>query len=49
MSHSPRVLGIGIKDVEFGEGVTIVEPCNIYGCKIGAGSFVGPFVEIQKV
>jgi acetyltransferase-like isoleucine patch superfamily enzyme len=48
MSHSPRVLGIGIKDVEFGEGVTVVEPCNIYGCKIGAGSFVGPFVEIQK-
>lgn len=48
MSYEPRVHGIGIKDVEFGKGVTIVEPCNIYGCKIGAGSFVGPFVEIQK-
>lgn len=44
----PRIKKAGIVDVEFGEGVTIVEPVNIYGCKIGDGTFVGPFVEIQK-
>lgn len=38
----------GIRNVLFGEHVTIVEPVNIYGCKIGANTFVGPFVEIQK-
>ena len=39
---------IGIRDVEFGEGVKVIEPVNLYGCTIGAGCFVGPFVEIQK-
>ncbi|BDS14662.1 acyltransferase [Aureispira anguillae] len=37
-----------IRDVVFGENVTVVEPVNIYECEIGANSFVGPFVEIQK-
>lgn len=37
-----------IRDVRFGEKVTVVEPVNIYECKIGDNSFVGPFVEIQK-
>ncbi len=37
-----------VVNVDFGEGVKIVEPVNIYGCKIGDNSFVGPFVEIQK-
>ena len=36
------------EDVIFGDDVTVVEPVNLYGCKIGGGSFVGPFVEIQK-
>jgi acetyltransferase-like isoleucine patch superfamily enzyme len=35
-------------EVEFGDGVTIVEPVNLYGCRIGTGAFIGPFVEIQK-
>ena len=39
---------IGIVDVYFGEGVTVVQPVNLYGCRIGAQSFIGPFVEIQK-
>jgi acetyltransferase-like isoleucine patch superfamily enzyme len=26
----------------------LVEPVNIYGCKIGSNVFIGPFVEIQK-
>ena len=37
-----------IKEVEFGENVTVVEPVNLYECKIGDNSFIGPFVEIQK-
>lgn len=35
-------------DVVIGHGVRIVMPVNIYGCTIGANSFIGPFVEIQK-
>lgn len=37
-----------IRDVAFGERVTVVEPANLYGCSIGDDGFVGPFVEIQK-
>lgn len=37
-----------IRDVLFGENVTVVEPVNLYECKIGNNSFIGPFVEIQK-
>ncbi len=39
---------MGIIDVAFGDDVTLVQPCNLYGCTIGVGVFVGPFVEIQK-
>ena len=35
-------------NVQFGEDVTVVEPVNLYGCKIGSGTFIGPFVEIQR-
>lgn len=44
----PRLKSLGIRDVTFGERVTVVEPANLYGCSIGDDSFVGPFVEIQK-
>jgi acetyltransferase-like isoleucine patch superfamily enzyme len=37
-----------IREVTFGEGVTVVDPVNLYECTIGDGTFVGPFVEIQK-
>ena len=37
-----------IVDVDLGTGVTVVEPVNIYGCKLGDDVFVGPFVEIQR-
>ena len=37
-----------IVNVNFGEGVKVVKPVNLYGCTIGDNSFVGPFVEIQK-
>ena len=39
--------GIG-DDVIFGSGVKVVEPCNLYGCRIGDDCFIGPFTEIQK-
>jgi acetyltransferase-like isoleucine patch superfamily enzyme len=38
----------GIKDVNFGENVVIIEPVNLYGCTIGNNVSIGPFVEIQK-
>ncbi len=38
----------GIVNVTFGERVKIVQPVNLYGCKLGDECFVGPFVEIQK-
>jgi acetyltransferase-like isoleucine patch superfamily enzyme len=44
----PEIRHAGIDDVEFGKDVTVVQPVNLYGCAIGDGSFVGPFVEIQK-
>ena len=37
-----------IKNVSVGKNVTIVEPVNLYGCKIEDNCFVGPFVEIQN-
>lgn len=45
---NPEIRHAGIVDVTFGENVTIVQPVNLYGCAIGDGGFVGPFVEIQK-
>lgn len=46
--NEPKILKVQVKDVVFGEHVTIVEPVNLYGCSIGDHCFVGPFVEIQK-
>lgn len=47
--NKPQLLKIGIKaDVVFGENCKVVEPVNLYGCKIGTNNFIGPFVEIQK-
>jgi UDP-2-acetamido-3-amino-2,3-dideoxy-glucuronate N-acetyltransferase len=36
-----------IRDVELGEGVRIFSFVNLYGCRIGDESVIGPFVEIQ--
>jgi acetyltransferase-like isoleucine patch superfamily enzyme len=47
-SIEATVRKVGIVDVTFGKGVTVVEPVNLYGCAIGEDSFVGPFVEIQR-
>ena len=48
MSFEPAILQSGIVNVTFGENVKVVTPVNLYGCKIGSNSFIGPFVEIQK-
>ena len=44
----PILRDAGIIDVQFGEKVTVVRPVNLYGCQIGDGCFIGPFVEIQR-
>ncbi len=43
-----KSLSIAIKDVVFGDAVTVVQPVNLYGCTIGSNTFIGPFVEVQK-
>ena len=37
-----------IDNVEFGEDVVAEAFVNLYGCRIGDGSRIGPFVEIQR-
>jgi UDP-2-acetamido-3-amino-2,3-dideoxy-glucuronate N-acetyltransferase len=37
-----------IDDVEFGAGVTVGSFTNLYGCRIGDQTKIGPFVEIQR-
>ena len=36
------------RDVKLGEGVQIQDFVNLYGCKIGCSTRIGPFVEVQK-
>ena len=37
-----------IDDVAFGDEVHVGPFTNLYGCKIGAGTRIGPYVEIQR-
>ncbi len=37
-----------IRDVDTAEGVVVVEPVNLYECRLEKNVFVGPFTEIQK-
>lgn len=46
--NQPKLLHIQVLNVEFGRNVTVVEPVNLYECKIGDDCFIGPFVEIQR-
>ncbi len=48
MSGSVHYSDAGVVDVEFGEGVRVVRPVNLYGCRIGDRSFIGPFCEVQR-
>jgi acetyltransferase-like isoleucine patch superfamily enzyme len=47
-ANTPNISDIGIRNVTFGENVSIINPVNLYGCSIGDNSFIGPFVEIQR-
>ena len=37
-----------LTDVDFGEGVVVHSFTNLYGCRIGDNTRIGPFVEIQR-
>jgi len=45
--NQPILLSSQIRDVDFGKDVKVVQPVNLYECKIGDNCFIGPFVEIQ--
>jgi acetyltransferase-like isoleucine patch superfamily enzyme len=47
-SEEPTIREAGIVSVTFGKGVTVINPVNLYGCVVGEGCFIGPFVEIQR-
>ena len=44
----PILRASGIRNVQFGTNVVVVEPVNLYDCCIGNDCFIGPFVEIQR-
>ena len=44
-NHAPFRL---IAGVDFGEGVVVHPFTNLYGCRIGDETRIGPFVEIQR-
>lgn len=44
----PVIIESQIRDVQFGENVKVVSPCNLYECSIGDNSFIGPFTEIGR-
>ena len=46
--NEPNFLAAGVKDVEFGQGVTVVHPVKLNECTIEDECFIGPFVEIQR-
>jgi UDP-3-O-[3-hydroxymyristoyl] glucosamine N-acyltransferase len=46
--NKPIFSAAGIKNVQFGDNVRVVEPVNLYGCSIGDNCFIGPFTEIQQ-
>ncbi len=46
--NKPEYIKSSIRKVSFGTDVKVVEPVNLYECKIGDGCFIGPFVEIQR-
>jgi UDP-2-acetamido-3-amino-2,3-dideoxy-glucuronate N-acetyltransferase len=37
-----------IEDVDFGEDVVVHPFTNLYGCRIGSGTRIGTYVEIQR-
>jgi UDP-2-acetamido-3-amino-2,3-dideoxy-glucuronate N-acetyltransferase len=37
-----------LNNVDFGEDVVVQAFTNLYGCRIGDGTRIGPFVEVQR-
>ena len=37
-----------MSELKIHETAKVIDPCNLYGCNICEGVFIGPFVEIQK-
>lgn len=46
--NEPILKKVSIRNVDLGKNVKIIEPVNLYDCKIGDNTFIGPFVEIQS-
>jgi acetyltransferase-like isoleucine patch superfamily enzyme len=46
--NKPVIFKSGVVDVVFGTNVKLVEPVNLYGCRVADDCFIGPFTEIQK-
>ena len=46
--ESYNLNSIGIKNIQTGARVKIIEPSNLYGCQLADDVFVGPFCEIQS-
>ena len=44
----PKIFESTVRDIQCGDGVTIVGPSNLYECTLGTNVLVGPFCEIQK-
>ena len=44
----PKIEKNSIRNVSFGDNCKVIEPVNLYECKLGNNVFVGPFVEIGK-
>jgi acetyltransferase-like isoleucine patch superfamily enzyme len=43
-----KLKNVSLRKVKTGKNVVIMQPSNLYECKLGDDCFVGPFTEIQK-
>ena len=43
-----KINQIKLHSVEYGKNVKVIEPCNLYECRLGSNVFIGPFVEVQR-
>jgi acetyltransferase-like isoleucine patch superfamily enzyme len=43
-----KIIKNAIREVQFGKNCKVIEPVNLFECKLGNNVFIGPFVEIGK-
>jgi acetyltransferase-like isoleucine patch superfamily enzyme len=48
IKDAPTSTEVAVVDVTFGKDVHIIHPVNLYGCRIGDRTRIGPFCEIQR-